>query len=70
MTDGERTSSTVGLAGRRTTVVSCWMCGTRLYRSQMMPDGGSACGDIRWYCQDTRTCTARWTSARRQAGLP
>ena len=25
------------------------------------------CGDIRWYCKDTRACTERWISARRQA---
>ena len=38
-----------------------------------MPDGDSACDDIRWYCQDTRACAERWTQARRQAraaGLP
>lgn len=67
MTDEEGVLSAAGLAERRTAVVSCWMCGTRLHRSQMVPDGGSACGDVRWYCKDTRTCTERWTTARRQA---
>jgi hypothetical protein len=32
-----------------------------------MPDGDSACDDIRWYCQDTRACAERWTQAWRQA---
>ena len=40
----------------------------RLPNSQMAPDGGSACADIRWYCRDVRACTGRWPSARRPAG--
>lgn len=51
---------------RRAAIVSCWLCGIRLHHSQMVPDGDSACHDIRWYCQDTQACTERWTSARRQ----
>ena|SRR5690348_2486446 len=43
-------------------VRSCWMCGIRLPVSQLMPDGGSACRDVRWYCSDTWGCTRRWTS--------
>jgi hypothetical protein len=43
-------------------VRSCWMCGIRLPVSQMVPDGGSACHDVRWYCSDTWGCTQRWTS--------
>ena len=43
-------------------VRSCWMCGIRLPAGQMMPDGGSACLDVRWYCRDTWACTQRWTS--------
>jgi hypothetical protein len=31
-----------------------------------MPDGGEACDDVRWYCNDRQECTERWTSARRQ----
>src|SRR5215472_1018419 len=38
-------------------VTSCWMCGIRLSADHMVADGGSACDDIRWYCQDTRACT-------------
>jgi hypothetical protein len=41
---------------------SCWMCGIRLPADQMVADGGSASLDLRWYCQDTRACTERWTS--------
>jgi hypothetical protein len=38
------------------------MCGTRLPVTQMVADGGSACGDLRWYCLSVRECTARWTT--------
>jgi hypothetical protein len=41
----------------------CWMCGIRLPAALMVPDGGSACADVRWYCRDLRACTARWTVA-------
>jgi hypothetical protein len=41
---------------------SCWMCGIRLPDAEMVADGGNACPDLRWYCQDTRACTERWTS--------
>ena len=51
---------------RRTAVVSCWLCGIRLHQNQMVPDGGSACPDLRWYCSDVRACTDRWSSAPRQ----
>jgi len=67
MADEARTPSAAGLAARRAAVVSCWLCGIRLQQYQMVPDGGRACGDIRWYCKNTRACTERWTSARRQA---
>ena len=59
-------ASSAGLAARRAAVVSCWLCGIRLQHSLMVPDGGSACLDVRWYCQDTGACTERWTSARHQ----
>lgn len=51
---------------RRSAIVSCWLCGISLHQNQMVPDGDSACHDIRWYCQDTRACSERWPSARRQ----
>ena len=50
--------------------VSCWLCRIRLDPGQMVPDGTSACDDIRWYCQDTWACTKRWTSAPSQAPAP
>ena len=49
-------------------VQSCWMCGTRMPTSSMVADGGSACSDVRWYCQDTRSCTERWTARRERPG--
>ena len=49
------------------TVETCWMCGIRLPAEQMVPDGGNACMDLRWYCQDTANCTQRWTSQTRAA---
>jgi len=66
MADQARAPSEEGFAARWAAVVPCWMCGIRLQQAQMMPDGGGACGDIRWYCRDTRACTERWTSTRRQ----
>jgi hypothetical protein len=66
MADNESMPSAEGLSARRAAVVPCWMCGIRLHQSQMMPDGGSACDDVRWYCRDARACTGRWTQARRQ----
>jgi hypothetical protein len=68
MADEARMPSAEGFAVRRATVVSCWLCGIGLQHNQMVPDGGNACSDIRWYCRDTRACTERWTSTRRQAG--
>jgi hypothetical protein len=67
MADETRASSAAGFAARRAAVASCWMCGIRLQQAEMVPDGGDACGDVRWYCKDARACTERWTSARRQA---
>lgn len=52
---------------RRTAVVSCWLCGIRLHQNQMVPDGGSACLDIRWYCKDIEACTGRWSSAQHRS---
>ncbi len=50
---------------RRAAIVSCWLCGIRLHQNQMVPDGDTACPDIRWYCQDSRAGTERWTSRQR-----
>jgi len=42
----------------------CALCGIELPLGLMMPDGGQACADVRWYCKDTEECTQRWTSRR------
>ena len=43
-------------------VAACWLCSTRRSITLMVADGGVACPDIRWYCQDTERCTWRWTT--------
>jgi hypothetical protein len=40
------------------------MCGIALPLGLLVPDGGQACTDIRWYCKDAKSCTERWTTAR------
>ena len=45
-------------------VAQCSMCGIALPLGLLVPDGGSACADVRWYCKDARSCTERWTTAR------
>ena len=40
----------------------CSMCGIVLPTGLMVPDGGQACADIRWYCKDSKACTERWTA--------
>jgi hypothetical protein len=40
----------------------CSLCGIELPKGLMMPDGGGACDDVRWYCRDTKSCTDRWTA--------
>jgi len=42
----------------------CAMCGIALPLGLLVPDGGQACADIRWYCKDAKSCTERWTTAR------
>jgi hypothetical protein len=49
-------------------VASCSLCGVALPLGLLVPDGGQACDDIRWYCKDARSCTERWTAARPPAG--
>ncbi len=44
-------------------VAQCSMCGITLPLGLMVPDGGQACADIRWYCKDAMACTKRWTTA-------
>src|SRR6516165_6454915 len=40
----------------------CSLCGITLSIGLMVPDGGQACADIRWYCKDAKSCTERWTA--------
>jgi hypothetical protein len=44
-------------------VADCAMCGIALPLALLVPDGGQACADIRWYCKDVKSCTERWTTA-------
>jgi len=67
MADATGTSPPTDLAAQQAAVVSCWLCGIPLPQDQMMPDGGSACDDIQWYCQDIRACAERWIQAQHQA---
>ena len=41
----------------------CSLCGIALPTDLLVPDGGQACADIRWYCQDAKSCTERWTAS-------
>jgi hypothetical protein len=50
------------LAQREPAAERCWMCGARLPVTQLVADGGSACGNLRWYCLDVHECTGRWTA--------
>ena len=45
-------------------VVQCSLCGIARPLGLLVPDGGQACADIRWYCKDAKSCTERWTTAR------
>jgi hypothetical protein len=50
---------------RHNQVERCWLCGIVLPTAQLVPDGGSGCADVRWYCRDLRACTRRWTGTAR-----
>jgi hypothetical protein len=43
-------------------VAECSMCGIARPLGLLVPDGGGACADIRWYCKDVKSCTERWTT--------
>jgi hypothetical protein len=47
-------------------VAQCSLCGIARPLGLLVPDGGQACADIRWYCKDSLSCTERWVAARRQ----
>jgi hypothetical protein len=42
----------------------CSLCGITRPLGLLVPDGGQACADIRWYCKDAKSCTERWTTAQ------
>jgi hypothetical protein len=44
-------------------VARCSLCGIALPLGLLVPDGGQACADIRWYCKDAVSCAKRWTTA-------
>jgi hypothetical protein len=44
-------------------VAQCSLCGIALPLGLLVPDGGQACSDIRWYCKDAMSCAHRWTTA-------
>jgi len=48
----------------------CSLCGITLPLGLLVPDGGQACADIRWYCKDAESCTERWTTARPPGPTP
>ncbi len=48
-------------------VARCALCGLERPIGLMVPDGGEACADLRWYCQDARSCTERWTSRLKES---
>ena len=44
-------------------VAECTMCGVTRPLGLLVPDGSTACADIRWYCKDVKSCTERWTTS-------
>jgi hypothetical protein len=48
----------------------CSLCGIALPTGMMVPDGGQACADVRWYCKDVKSCTQRWTARLPGTGRP
>jgi hypothetical protein len=56
-----------GIIDRHAAIVSCWLCGISLHANRMLPDGGDACDDVRWYCTDVLSCTHRWIVHQRDS---
>jgi len=48
-------------------VAQCSLCGIARPHGLLVPDGGQACADVRWYCKDATSCTERWTAAHASA---
>ena len=62
--------SATGLGGNRLRpleVAECSLCGVARPQGLLVPDGGSACDGLRWYCKDVKSCTERWVAARQSA---
>jgi hypothetical protein len=60
-------ASPAGLGGNRLRpleVAECSLCGAARPLGLLIPDGGSACDGVRWYCKDVKSCTERWVAAR------
>jgi hypothetical protein len=51
-------------------LAQCTLCGIARPLGLLVPDGGQACADIRWYCKDAKSCTERWTTARPPRRVP
>ena len=45
-------------------VAKCSLCDLERPIGLMVPDGGDACADLRWYCKDAGSCTQRWIGRR------
>jgi hypothetical protein len=78
-TGSEQLSASLGLAPvkppaaaqrdglRPLEVAQCSLCGIARPHGLLVPDGGQACADVRWYCKDAKSCTERWTAAHASA---
>jgi hypothetical protein len=65
--------SPTGLGGNRLRpleVAECSLCGAARPLGLLIPDGGSSCDGIRWYCKDVKSCTERWVTARPSPSRP
>jgi hypothetical protein len=51
-----------GAHSASSSAVACALCGIEMGPDDMVPDGGQACADVRWYCKDASACTERWTA--------
>lgn len=58
----ERQAATRRNQPRALEVAQCSLCGLALPLGLLVPDGGQACADVRWYCKDATSCTKRWTA--------
>jgi hypothetical protein len=68
MTAPASSPAVTALGNRALLVAKCSLCGLERPTGLMVPDGGEACDDLRWYCKDARSCTQRWTSHLREPG--